>query len=155
MYIIVVVDLEDNNDKIFITNDPINIVDTLIPNIKNGNITKENLNDNIYKVFINSHGIYISLLPNTKLINFLFYVDWKGRNQFDFNIDSIIKDIDFYNTNKNVAKLITNGKLNCYKVDNISQNISVPFEDIINRWARTFFIIDLPNEEDILKLNCD
>ncbi len=74
-------------------------------------------------------------------------VDWKGNKNFD--VCSIKQDIEFYNERN--FNPITNGKLNCYKINKNLKDHSKLY-NIINTCYRTFYSFNLPNEECSLSI---
>lgn len=153
MYIICVIDINDNN-KIFITNSLNNVINDLLPNTMFSTIGEIELFKPIMKKYLNTYGIHYSLIPNSESdkFSFLFYANWKNKNNFIFDELEINGELNFYRSrNKMRYNLITNDKINYYKVDEELKDISS--QQIIQAWHRTFYAFNIPKEESEYFLN--
>ena len=147
MYIVFV----EQNDEFFITETPIDIIAQLLPSPIDEIINEDNLNNKVVMRVLAEHGIYLSLTPDTPTFSFLFYIDWKGKHEFDFDIDKIEQDIDFYEDREDLNfRKITNGDLNCYKIDEVRADSRRHKTKTFNY---TYYAFDIPNVESDLSLN--
>ena len=147
MYIIFV----EQNEEFFITENPIEVINGVLP----FSIDEEeiDLDNSIMMKILDDYGIYVSLVPDTPTFSFLFYVNWKGKHEFDFDIDKIKQDIEFYENKDDIlVEKISNGNLNCYKIDEVKTDISGRHAKRFKTFHYTYYALNIPNEDSVLSL---